>query len=126
MPIQRFPGRAFVENSLPATVFSTDVAGPRIANIQVTDSNYSVTGAANVSTAGGYIRINGTGFVSGCTVIIGSLAAGAVPNVAPSVSFINSTRVNAQVPANSAGSRTVFLVNPDGSTALKFDGVSYS
>ena len=126
MPIQRFPGTAFAANSLPTQVFATEIYGARISNIQVTDSNYSVTGAANVSTAGGHIRINGSGFVTGCTVVLGSLAAGAVPNLASAVSFISSTQVHAQVPALPAGYRTVFLVNPDGSTALRFNGIGYS
>lgn len=126
MAIQLFPGQAFTANTLPTASFTVDVAGPRIANIQVTNSSYTVTGASNVSTAGGYIRVNGTGFVSGCTVVVGTLAAGDLPNVASAVSFVSSTQVNVQVPAVAAGYRTIFVVNPDGTTALRFNALAYS
>jgi hypothetical protein len=93
--------------------------GPKLTNIQITDNTYTVLDDTAVAVAGGYIKITGTGFVTGCSIIVGSL-------VATSVSFISSTEVRAQVPAQSAGTYTVYLVNPDGGVGIRVNGLNYS
>jgi Concanavalin A-like lectin/glucanases superfamily len=93
--------------------------GPKITSIVVTDSSYTNIDDTAVGLSGGYIKVTGTGFVSGCSIIIGSL-------VATSVSFINSTEVRAQVPAQSAGTYTVYLVNSDGGVGIRVNGLNYS
>jgi hypothetical protein len=97
----------------------TGGGGPKITGIAVTDSSYTNTDDTAVGLSGGYIKITGTGFVSGCSVIIGTV-------VATSVSFINSTEVRAQVPAQSAGTYTVYLVNSDGGVGIRVNGLNYS
>ena len=49
--------------------------GILISNIQVTDSGYTVLDDTAVDTAGGYIKITGSGFASGCSVLINQTAA---------------------------------------------------
>lgn len=106
-------------NNISSSTLSTLGAGPRITSIAITDSGYSNIDDTAVDTAGGYIKITGTGFASGCTVVIGSVSA-------TSVTFISSTEVRAQVPAQAAGSYTVYLINSDGSVAIKVIGLNYS
>jgi hypothetical protein len=93
--------------------------GPKITNIQVSDSSYTALDDTAVNISGGYIIITGSGFSSGCQVVVGTL-------VATSVSFINSTTVRAQVPAQAAGTYTVYVTNSDGGVAIKVNGLNYS
>ena len=92
---------------------------PKCTNVQITNSSYVVLDDTAVSLAGGYIKITGTGFTSGCQVIIGTTNA-------TSVSFINSTTVNAQVGPQVAGTYIVYVVNPNGSTAIRVNGLTFS
>jgi hypothetical protein len=94
-------------------------SGSKITNIQVTNSSYTVLDDTAVDSAGGYIKITGTGFTNGCQVVIGNI-------VATSVSFVSSTEVRCQVPAQTAGSYTVYLTNSDGSVAIRVNGLNYS
>ncbi len=107
---------AVTEQKLGAGV---SLPGPRIANVQPANSSYSANGSANVSTSGGYIIINGAGFVNGCTVIIGTANA-------TSVTYVSDTVVNAQVAGASAGTYFVYLVNPNGLTAIGVNQISLS
>jgi hypothetical protein len=90
-----------------------------ISNIQVTNSSYTVLDDTAVDTAGGYIKISGSGFVSGCSVLINQTAA-------TSVTFISSTEVRAQLPATTAGTYIVYLVNTSGDVAIRVNGVTFS
>jgi hypothetical protein len=92
---------------------------PLITSIAVTDSSYTVLDDTAVDTAGGYIKITGSGFASGCAVVIGN-------SLATSVTFVSSTEVRAQIPAQSAGSYTVYLQNTNGTLAMRVLGVNYS
>jgi hypothetical protein len=94
-------------------------AGILISNIQVTDSSYNVLDDTAVDTAGGYIKITGSGFASGCSVLINQTAA-------TSVSFVSSTEVRAQVPATAAGTYIVYLVNTSGDVAIRVNGITFS
>ena len=92
---------------------------PKIATIQVTNSSYTVLDDTAVDTAGGYIKITGTGFTSGCNVLINQTTA-------VSVSFVSATEVRAQVPATAAGTYMIYVVNPNGAVALRPAGVTFS
>jgi len=98
----------------------SSLQGPRITTVYVTDSSYNnLDDTAVDSAAGGYIKIIGTGFVSGCIVAVGSQAA-------TSTTFISSTEVRAQLAAQSSGSYTLYLSNPDGSLAIRALGINFS
>ncbi len=126
MTIQRMPGSAITPGTITITQLESNVAtvvstggGPKITNIQVTDNAYTVLDDTAVDITGGYITITGTGFVTGCSVIVGQLAAA-------SVTFISSTEVRAQLSAQSAGTYIVYLVNPDGGVGIRVNGVTHS
>lgn len=91
---------------------------PRISSVDVTNSSYIPTGESYVNTAGGYIKISGAAFVSGCSVLIDLAPATAV-------TFVGPEELRVQVPAKSTGNYSLFVVNPDGGTAIFVPGISY-
>lgn len=90
---------------------------PKITQIVVTNSSYVATGSTTIATTGGYIKITGTGFVSGAVVLIDEVPASAT-------SFVNSTQLNVQIPAKAAGSYFVYVTNPDGGVGLAVNAVT--
>jgi len=113
-------------SSVTTTAIASDVTtlisqggGPKITNIQVTNSSYTVLDDTAVDTAGGYIKITGTNFTAGCQVLINNVAA-------TSTTFVSSTEVRAQVPATAAGTYIVYLVNSDGGVAIRVNGITFS
>jgi hypothetical protein len=111
------PGSITSASLSPSIEISSGV--PKISNLQITDSSYAVLDDTAVSTSGGYIKITGSGFVSGCQVIVGD-------TLTTTTTFVSGTEVQAQVPAKSLGTYTVYLVNPDGGTATRINGLTYS
>ena len=93
--------------------------GPQITSIAIADASYTVLDDTSANTGGGYIVITGVNFVSGATILIDTTTA-------PSVTFVNSTTLRAQVPAKAAASYNVWVINPNGGTAIKVNGLSYS
>jgi len=121
MPSFTTPGTAITAGTITATqlVGSFDIyAVPKITSILVTNSSYATIGG-NVSTAGGYIKAIGVGFVTGCTVVVNS-------NIATSVSFVSSTEVRAQLSAMSAGTYIIYLSNSDGGVAIRVNAITFS
>jgi hypothetical protein len=106
------------DNIQPSTLAELG-SGPTVTNIQITNSSYVVLDDTAVSTSGGYIKITGTNFASGCEVIIGTTNATAV-------ALVSSTVLNVQVPALSAGTYVVYVVNIDGSVAIRVNGLTFS
>jgi IPT/TIG domain len=90
---------------------------PKITAVTYTDSSYNSNSATSVLPAGGYVKLTGSNFQSGCTVTVGSVAATAT--------YVSSTQVNVAVAANTAGTYHLYLVNPDGGSTLRVNGVKY-
>jgi len=123
---RKLPGRAIQAGSISATQLDNTVAtvisqggGPKITNIQVTNNTYTVIDDTAVDTAGGYIKITGTGFAAGCQVLINNIPT-------TSTTFVSATEVRAQVPATAAGTYVVYLVNADGGVAIRVNGITFS
>lgn len=106
-----------------ALTFSSSVAEAagvvKISSVQIADASYTALDDTAVSTSGGFIIINGLGFASGCQVTIGTVPA-------TSVTFISSTQIRAEVPAQAAGSYTLYVINTDGGITFKLNGLTYS
>ena len=98
---------------------TVSLGGPKITTVNVANSAYTVLDDTAVNTGGGYIVITGSGFESGAQVIIDTTTA-------TSVSYINSSTLRAEVPSKNAASYNLYVVNPDGGTAIKVNGVTYS
>lgn len=92
----------------------------RISSVQITDSSYTVLDDTAISIDGGYIKITGSRFKTGCQVIVQQ------ETLATSVIVVSSTVLNVQVPAKSAGTYDVYVVNPDGEVAIGLRGITYS
>ena len=118
MTIQKLPGTAILSNSIAASAIATTIS-PKISAVTVTDSGFTTSAATAIALTGGYAKLTGSGFVTGCTVVVGS-------TVATSVSFVSATQVNVQVPALVAGTYIIYLVNPDGGVAIRVNGINYS
>ena len=86
-----------------------------ISSIQIANSGFTALDDTAVSTAGGFIIINGTGFQSGASVRIQGTSA-------TSVAFVSSSRLNVTVPAISSGTLDIYVINPDGSGAILISG----
>jgi hypothetical protein len=93
--------------------------GPKISSIIVTDSSYNNLDDTAVALGGGYIKLIGEDFATGCQVLIGLTPV-------TSVTFVSDTEVRAQVPATAAGTYIVYLVNSDGGTAIRVNAITFS
>jgi len=91
----------------------------KITGVTITNSSYVALDDTAIDTAGGYIKLTGTGFTSGCQVVVGTTPA-------TSTTYISSTEVRAQIAAASAGTYIVYLVNADGGTAIRVNGLTFS
>jgi hypothetical protein len=120
MSITRIKSYGLSDGAVTTEKISNNVSlGVKISNIQIANSSYSVLDDTAVALEGGYIVITGAGFASGCQVIVGA-------NTASSTTFVNSTTIRAQVGAADAGTKTVYVVNTDGGTAIRVNGLTYS
>jgi flavoprotein len=90
---------------------------PKITAVTYTDATYTSNSAASVPTTGGYVKLTGSNFQSGCTVTAGTVAATAT--------YISSTQINVAVAASTAGIYHLYLINPDGGSTLRVNGVKY-
>ena len=97
----------------------TSIGGAVITAVAITDSNYTVLDDTALATTGGYIKLTGTGFKTGCIVYVGGVAA-------TTTTFVSSTEVRAAVGSNSSNTFTVALANPDGSAGFYMAGIAVS
>ena len=107
----------YVQNDLVlgnVTVTGTTIIAPRITTITYPGDDTAA------DTAGGQtITLTGTGFVAGANLLINGSAVGVV-------SVVSSTTITFTSPANSTGSYVIYVINPDGSTAIAIPGIQYS
>jgi hypothetical protein len=96
-------------------ITSTNVIVPKIANI-----SYLGDDTATDIAGGQTITLIGTGFAAGTNVLINAT----IP--AGSVSVISESLLTFIAPAMSAGTYVLYLINPDGGTAISIPGISYS
>jgi hypothetical protein len=96
------------------------ISGPRISNVQITDSAYNTLDDTAANIGGGYIIINGQSFNSAAQVLIDQTPA-------TTITWVSNSLIRAQVPASTDGaSKSVYVINPDGSLALLVNGLTYS
>jgi hypothetical protein len=108
-----------VQLSNTATAAFVKTLAPKILYANVASNTYTILDDAAVNVGGGYIVITGAEFQSGATVLIDVTPA-------TSVTYVNTTTIQAQVPAKSASSYNLYVVNPDGGTGIKPAGITYS
>ena len=92
---------------------------PKIATVNVANSAFSVLDDTAVNIGGGYIVVTGENFATDATVLVDTTQASAVTRV-------SSTQLRVQLPAKSAATYNLYVVNPDGGTGIRVNGVTYS
>ena len=107
------------ESANASIISLTASLAPKIASVNVTSNTFSTLDDAAVNTGGGYIVLTGENFAVGATVLIDATTASAVTRV-------NSTQLQVQVPAKAAATYNLFVVNPDGGTGIRVNGLTYS
>ncbi len=104
------------ESANASIISLTTSLAPKIASVNVASNTFTVLDDTAVNVGGGYIVVTGANFQSGATVLIDTVQASAV-------TYVNSTTLQVQVPARSAATYNLYVVNPDGGTGY-FDGLS--
>jgi len=89
------------------------------AQLKVTSIGYPDNDTAADPAGGQTITLTGSGFVAGASILINSIAVSVV-------SVVSSTVITFTSPANNSGSYVIYVVNPDGSTAIAVPGIQYS
>jgi len=100
------------------STFTTSLA-PKIASVNVANSAFTVLDDTAVNVGGGYIVVTGENFAANATVLVDTTQASAVTRV-------SSTQLRVQVPAKAAATYNLYVVNPDGGTGIRVNGVTYS
>ena len=121
MPLTKITSSEIQTGAVTADKIANNVTlgGPKITTVNVANSAYTVLDDTAVNIGGGYIVITGSGFESGAQVIIDTTTA-------TSVAYVNNTTLRAEVPSKSAASYNLYVVNPDGGTAIRVNGLTYS
>ncbi len=96
------------------------LGGVTISNVSITDSTFAnvLSGDTAVSTAGGFVKITGTGFKTAANVFLGSTVL--------ANTFVSATQINANIPATAAGTYQFTVFNTDGSGAIYSPGLTIS
>lgn len=120
MPLTQITTSGIANGAVTTAQLAPGAAGgPKITQIQITDSGGTVLDDTAISLSGGYIKITGTGFAAGAQVIVNNVNA-------LSTTFTSTTVLNAQVGPQSAGTYIVYVVNTDGGVAIAVNGLTYS
>jgi hypothetical protein len=106
-------------SNIQAQTLASIGGGPKVAQVTVTNSSWVPTGTTTVATTGGFVQITGAGFSSGIQVTFNKTPAAAV-------SFVGSQTLNVQVPALTAGTYNVYVINTNGTFGLKPAGLTVS
>ncbi len=93
---------------------------PIINTISITDSSYNVLDDTAANTTGAYLQITGSNFQAGAIVMVGS------SNTALTTTLVNSNTLRAQIPAISSGTYPVYVVNTNGGTGIRINGLTTS
>ena len=96
------------------TVTSSTIIVPRVTTI-----TYPGDDTAADPAGGQTITLTGSGFVAGASILLNSIPVSVV-------SVVSSTVITFTSPANSSGSYVMYVINPDGSTAIAIPGIQYS
>ena len=122
MALTKVTSNVIADSAITAEKISNTVTlgGPKIANVQYADASFTVLDDTAANTAGtARLVINGEGFNSGVTVIVGT-------TVADSITRVSSTQLRANVTPQAASSYPIYVQNTDGGTAIRINGVTFS
>jgi hypothetical protein len=95
--------------------------GVTITSINITDNSWNNLDDTAIGTTGGYIKINGTGFVTNPKVFVNSTEI-----TSGNITFISSSLLRVVVPSLSLGTYNIFVFNTDNSGAILTPGLVVS
>jgi hypothetical protein len=98
---------------------TTTGAGATSSSPTVTAISYTGDDTATNPAGGNTVTLTGTNFAVGVTVLIGTTQA-------TQVTRVSATQLTFIAPANAAGSYILYVINPDGSSAISVPGLQYS
>jgi hypothetical protein len=98
---------------------ATGTIGPAPVIPKITTISYSGDNTAANTGGGDVITLTGSGFSNGASVIINGQAVG-------TVTVVSNTTVTFVSPAQNTGSYIVYVINPNGATAIAVPGIQYS
>jgi hypothetical protein len=98
--------------------FTAATGGMAITAVTITDNTYTALDDTAVNTAGGYIKLTGTGFASGAIAYIGGTTC--------TTTFTSSTELRVIAPANTAGTLSLAVFNTTDTGAIWAAGLVYS
>jgi hypothetical protein len=107
----------YIGNQL--TVGTTTVDSTSIGSIKIAGIAYPGDDTAADTAGGQTITITGSGFAAGASVIIDGAAVSVV-------TVVSSTQITFTAPAKTAGSYSLYVINPDGATAISVVGIQFS
>jgi hypothetical protein len=107
----------YIGNQL--TVGTTTVDSTSIGSIKIAGIAYPGDDTAADTAGGQTIAITGSGFAAGASVIIDGAAVSVV-------TVVSSTQITFTAPAKTAGSYSLYVINPDGATAISVVGIQFS
>lgn len=107
----------YVGNQL--TVGTTTVDSTSIGSIKIAGIVYPGDDTAADTAGGQTITVTGSGFVAGASVIIDGTTVSVV-------TVVSSTQITFTAPAKTAGSYSLYVINPDGATAISVVGIQFS
>ena len=94
------------------------LAAPVITSITICDSSYNNLDDTALDPAGSYVKLNGTGFQTGCSVYFN--------NQSLTATFVSSSEVRIQTPVISVGAYNLMLFNPDNNGGAIYLNLSVS
>ena len=92
---------------------------PTVSTVSVCDASGTVSTDLALRPAGGYLKISGSGFITGCILYVNGSPATATTVISP-------TEVRVQMPALAVGTYSVMLFNTATVAAIWVAGVIYS
>lgn len=125
MSIRKVSSQTAINTSIAAAVSvptnlitGTGTASIVISNVIITDVNFTTLDDTAIDTAGGYIRIVGSGFNTNTKVYVGG-------TLASTYSFQDSTELRVTLPATTAGTYSLMVFN-DLVGAIWAAGITFS
>jgi len=95
------------------------ISTPKITSVQITDSNYNIITDAASNIGGGYMIINGDGFSSNPLILVDTV-------IISNYTRVSNTLIRAELPSYFSGTYLVQIINPEGSSAILINGITYS
>ncbi len=89
---------------------TTVLSGVTVTSVLVTDSSFNNLDDTALDPAGGYLKIIGNGFKTGCTVYLNGSSV--------TTTLFSSTELRVTTPSTAVGTYNLMVFNPDGNGAI--------